>query len=152
MLNIPFGYNEDTVRKGGNYQEADFSRVVTPADCQRECAKRPDCKSWTTNGPNTCMLKDTIPLHAYDYGIVSGIRADWSAKEGLLNCARPGFAPQSGDVSLYPVQSGTEEVSYYVTDDVEKVWKNFKKSGEFFARLDVLETLSRHDVKLCYDV
>ena len=119
----------------GNYQEADFSRVVTPEDCQRECAKRADCQSWTTNGPNTCMLKDTIPLHSFDYGIVSGIRTDWDVQDGMLTCKRPGFSPQSGDITLYPLQSGSEDQSFVVTDNVTELWKIFKKYGIKFHEL-----------------
>lgn len=75
------------------------------------------------------MLKDTIPLHSFDYGIVSGIRTDWDVHSGLLTCKRPGFSPQSGDVTLYPLQSGSEDQSFVVTDNVTELWKNFKKYG-----------------------
>lgn len=130
MMNLPFGYNEDTIRKGGNYQEKQFSRLVTPSDCMNACAERVDCQAWTTNGPYACMLKDTIPLHSYDYGIISGIRGNWSVEDGMLNCERPGFSPQSGSISLYPLQSGSELTSFTVTDDVENMWKVFKNTGE----------------------
>ena len=38
-----------------------------------------------------------MPLHAYEYGIISGLKGSWSVEEGRLNCKRPGFYAQSGD-------------------------------------------------------
>ena len=81
------------------------------------------------------MLKDTIPLHSFDYGIVSGIRTDWDVQDGMLTCKRPGFSPQSGDITLYPLQSGSEDQSFVVTDNVTELWKIFKKYGIKFHEL-----------------
>lgn len=83
------------------------------------------------------MLKDTIPLHSFDYGIVSGIRTDWNVYDELLTCKRPGFSPQSGEVSLYPLQSGSEDQSFVVTDNVTRLWKNFKKYGMIFVSKEI---------------
>lgn len=129
MMNLPFGYNDDTIRRGNNFAEIAFTRLVTAADCQNACAKKSKCMAWTTNGPFSCMLKDGMPLHAYEYGIISGLKGEWSVKQKGLNCKRPGFYAQSGDITLRPVDSGSEVTSFTVEDDPEVVWDIFKKTG-----------------------
>ena len=130
MLNLPFGYNDDTIRRGNNFAEVAFTRLVTAADCQKACAKNSKCMAWTTNGPFSCMLKDGMPLHAYEYGIISGLKGEWGVEEGRLNCKRPGYYAQSGDISLYPVTSDSEDVSFVVEDDPEVMWNTFRKTGK----------------------
>ena len=132
MMNLPFGYNDDTIRRGNNFAEIAYTRLVTAADCQLQCANRSKCMAWTTNGPFSCMLKDGMPLHSYEYGIISGLKGEWNVKDGLLNCRRPGFYPQSGDISLYPLAAGSEESAYTVADDPESIWAVFKEKGVFF--------------------
>ncbi|XP_065653158.1 uncharacterized protein LOC136071792 [Hydra vulgaris] len=129
MINLPFGYHEDTIRRGNNFAEVAFTRLVTAADCQNACAKKEKCMAWTTNGPFSCMLKDNMPLHSYEYGIISGLKGEWSTNEKMLRCKRPGTSPQSGDISLYPLNHGSEINSFAVADDPEVVWNNFKQTG-----------------------
>lgn len=139
MMNLPFGYNDDTIRRGNNFAEIAFTRLVTAADCQNACAKKSKCMAWTTNGPFSCMLKDGMPLHAYEYGIISGLKGEWSVKQKGLNCKRPGFYAQSGDITLRPVDSGSEVTSFTVEDDPEVVWDVFKKTGKRNVPLDYLK-------------
>ena len=130
MFNLPFGYQDDTIRRGGNFAEVAFTRLVTAADCQRACAKQPKCMAWTTNGPFSCMLKDNMPLHAYEFGIISGLKGMWEVENGMLTCTRPGFYAQSGQISLYPLFTGAENISFGTTDDAEKLWKQFTQNGK----------------------
>lgn len=51
MMTIPFGFNDDTIRRGNNFAEVAFTRLVSAADCQKACANKVQCMSWTTNGP-----------------------------------------------------------------------------------------------------
>ena len=142
MMNLPFGYHEDTIRRGNNFAEVAFTRLVTAADCQNACAKKEKCMAWTTNGPFSCMLKDNMPLHSYEYGIISGLKGEWSMNEKMLNCKRPGYSPQSGDISLYPLNYGSEENSFTVADDPEVVWSNFKQTGLIISLLALYPVLN----------
>ena len=129
MLNLPLGYNDDTIRRGGNYAEVAYTRLVTPADCMEACAKQSKCMSWTTNGPFSCLLKDSMPLNSYEFGIISGLKGHWTRVNNTLTLKRPGFYAQSGETSLRVLGSDNDEVHFITTNHPEKTWKTFKKNG-----------------------
>ena len=111
------------------------SRMIKPSDCAHACSKMPKCMSWTTNGPTSCLLKDKMPLHAWATGIVSGLKGEWSVKDSMLTCHRPGFFPQSGSTTLYAVDDENSSGSFAVADDFGDIWKNFSNTGEYITVL-----------------
>ena len=133
MLNLPLGYNDDTIRRGGNYAEVAFTRLVTAADCMNACAKQAKCMSWTTNGPFSCLLKDTMPLNSYEFGIISGVKGTWKTTNTTITCNRPGFYSHSGAISLRVVGNDQDHVSVATANDLGVIWKNFKKNGTLFS-------------------
>ena len=131
MLNTPLGYNDDTIRRGGNYAEVAYTRLVKAEDCMNACAKQSRCMSWTTNGPFSCLLKDNMPLNAYEFGIISGLKGTWSATNDTLTFKRPGFYAQSGETSLHVVGNMQDDkIRVVTTNHPEQVWKKFKKNGK----------------------
>ena len=152
FLNLPFGYNDDTIRRGNNFAEVAFTRLVTSSDCQNACAKKPKCMAWTTNGPFACMLKDGMPLHSYEYGIISGLKGNWGVQDGILSCERPGFYPQSGSISMFPVVTGSEKVSHIVTNDVDAVWKGFEETGIYLYFTSFTKADPRNKVEVLFVV
>ncbi len=129
MLNLPLGFNDDTIRRGGNYAEVAFTRLVTAADCMKACAKQAKCMSWTTNGPSSCLLKDSMPLNSYEFGIISGVKGRWSSTNTTITCTRPGIFTQSGQISLKVVGNAEDKISFETTNEPEILWKQFKKNG-----------------------
>lgn len=130
MLNLPLGFNDDTIRRGGNYAEVAFTRLVKAEDCMNACAKQSKCMSWTTNGPFSCLLKDNMPLNSYEFGIISGLKGHWDATNDTLTFSRPGFYAQSGETSLRVIGNDDDEIRFVTTNQPEKSWKQFKKSGK----------------------
>ncbi len=130
MFNLPLGFNDDTIRRGGNYAEVAFTRLVTAADCMKACAKQSKCMSWTTNGPFSCLLKDTMPLNSYEFGIISGVKGVWSKTNTTLTCSRPGFYTHSGQISLRVIGGEKDVIGLETTNDPDMLWKEFKKNGK----------------------
>lgn len=106
-----------------------FSRNILPSECARACAKMPKCMAWTTNGPTACLLKDKMPLHSWQSGIISGLKGMWSVDGTMLTMERPGFFPQSGSTTLYAVEGEGEIASFAASDDFWETWQQFAKSG-----------------------
>ncbi|KAK3748066.1 hypothetical protein QZH41_014759 [Actinostola sp. cb2023] len=129
LLNLPLGYQDDTIRIGDNFGEVVFTKKILPSQCAKACAKMPKCMAWTTNGPTACLLKDKMPLHAWQNGIISGLKGVWSKNGSTLNMKRPGFFPQSGSTTLYAVGGEGETTSFAVADDFGDVWNHFAETG-----------------------
>lgn len=109
-----------------------YFRMIKPSDCAHACSQMPKCMSWTTNGPNSCLLKDKMPLHAWATGIVSGLKGKWTVEKSMLTCHRPGFFPQSGSTTLYSADDEDIIGSFAVADDFADIWKNFSETGKYY--------------------
>jgi len=89
----------------------------------------PKCMAWTTNGPTACLLKDKMPLHAWQSGIISGLKGFWSLDGTMLTMERPGFFAQSGSITLYVVEEEGDTASFAAADEFREVWQQFSRSG-----------------------
>lgn len=104
-------------------------RNILPSECAKACAKMPKCMAWTTNGPTACLLKDKMPLHAWQSGIISGLKGIWSRNDNMLTMERPGFFPQSGSMTLHAMGGEGETTSFAVSDDFRDIWRRYQYSG-----------------------
>lgn len=106
-----------------------YRRNIPPSECARACAKMPKCMAWTTNGPSACLLKDKMPPHAWQSGIISGLKGFWSLDGAMLTMERPGFFPQSGSTTLYVVEEEGGTASFAIADEFGEIWQKFSRSG-----------------------
>lgn len=97
--------------------------------------------AWTTNGPTACLLKDKMPIHAWNAGIISGLKGDWNKNNSMLTLERPGFFPQSGSTTLYAVDGDGKETSFGVADNFMDIWKTFTKTGQLTQYLSFVRSI-----------
>lgn len=137
MLNLPLGIQKDTARFG-NVKKSFKMKTADPAECATKCAAQHDCISWSVamgTKEKTCALKDSLPLHSWKPGFISGVKGTWTVQESMLTLNRPGNFPQSGNTTLLAVTKA--RTSFMVGNDFRQIWHRFSNHGSFHSHSHV---------------